>query len=237
MVPYSRGICSPFVFDVSQPSWSVGLLVGVMLCCCTSPVRAEWYVGGYGGISNPGAFSNVMLSDPTLAGGVNNARINDLELKGGLVGGAKAGYFFVNHRWLGLETDVFTLTPDVKTQTVLGGTSSGRVFADTLSRIPLRVTTWTGDIIIRSPSMSEVFQPYGGMGYGMFFATSSKNGTSNVHVSPGLNLFAGARYVLTPHWALFGEFKFNHATVRFSDVRGNYDTQLFVFGLMWHFEK
>jgi opacity protein-like surface antigen len=85
--------------------------------------------------------------------------------------------------------------------------------------------------------MSEVFQPYGGMGYGMFFATSSKKGTSNVHVSPGLNLFAGARHVLTPHWALFGEFKFNHATVRFSDVRGNYDTQLFVFGLMWHFEK
>jgi hypothetical protein len=88
--------------------------------------------------------------------------------------------------------------PDVKTQTVLGGTSSGRVFADTLPRIPLRLTTWTANIIIRSPSMSEVFQPYGGMGYGMFFATSSKNGTSNVHVSPGLSLLAGARYVLTP---------------------------------------
>ena len=212
-------------------------LAGTLLLYGASGADAEWYIGGYGGLSNPGAFSNVTLSDPTLAGGVSNARLNDLELKGGLTWGAKGGYFFVNHPWLGLETDVFTLTPDVKTQTVLGGTSSGRVFADTLPRIPLRLTTWTGNIIIRSPSMSEVFQPYGGMGYGMFFATSSKNGTSNVHVSPGLNLFAGARYVLTPHWALFGEFKFNHATVRFSDVRGNYDTQLFVFGLMWHFDK
>jgi len=212
-------------------------LVGTLLLYGASRADAEWYIGGYGGLSNPGAFSNVTLSDPTLAGGVTNAHLNDLELKGGLTGGAKGGYFFVNHPWLGLETDVYTLTPDVKTQTVVGGTASGRVFADTLPRIPLRLTTWTGNIIIRSPSMSEVFQPYGGMGYGMFFATSSRNGTSNVHISPGLNLFAGARYVLTPHWALFGEFKFNHATVRFSDVRGNYDTQLFVFGLMWHFDK
>ena len=82
-----------------------------------------------------------------------------------------------------------------------------------------------------------IFQPYGGMGYGMFFTTSSKNGSSNTHISPGLNLFAGARYVLSPHWALFGEFKSNHATIRFSDVKGHYDTQLFVFGLMWHFDK
>ena len=29
-------------------------------------------------------------------------------------------------------------------------------------------------------------------------------------------------------------FKFNRATIRFSDVRGNYDAQLFVVGLMWH---
>jgi hypothetical protein len=85
--------------------------------------------------------------------------------------------------------------------------------------------------------MSEVFNPTEEWVMECFSLPVQKNGTSNVHVSPGLNLFAGARYVLTPHWALFGEFKFNHATVRFSDVRGNYDTQLFVFGLMWHFEK
>jgi hypothetical protein len=223
---------------VHVPTSAVLLSLAVMLPSFpTITARAEWYVGGYGGISNPGAFANVTLSDPALGGGVSNARVNDLDLKGGLVGGAKAGYFFENHQWLGIETDVFTLAPDVKTQTILGGTASGRVFADTLPRIPLRVTTWTGDIIIRSPSMSEVFQPYGGMGYGIFFAQSSKNGSSNVHISPGLNLFAGARYVLSPHWALFGEFKFNHATIRFSDVRGNYDTQLFVFGVMWHFNK
>jgi hypothetical protein len=202
----------------------------------TLPVQAEWYVGGYGGIANPGAFSNATLSDPTLGGGVTNARINDLELKSGLVWGAKGGYFFEGRPWLGLETDVYTLTPDVKAQTIVGGTTTGRVFADNIPSIPLRLTTTTINIIIRSPSMSEVFQPYGGMGYGLFFAASSKNGQSNIHISPGFNLIAGARYVLGPQWALFGEFKFNRATIRFSDVRGNYDAQLFVFGLVWQYK-
>ena len=58
----------------------------------TTPVQAEWYFGWYGGIANPGAFSKVTVSDPTLGGGVTNARINDLELKSTIVGG-KGGLF------------------------------------------------------------------------------------------------------------------------------------------------
>ncbi len=196
--------------------------------------QGELYVGGYGGIANPGAFSNVTISDPTLGGGVTNARINDLELKGSFVGGAKGGYFFEGRRWLGLEMDVYSLKPNVKSQTIVGGTPSGRVFADNIETIPLRLTTWAVNIIIRSPSLDEVFQPYGGMGYGLFFANRSNDGLSDTRVSPGFNLIAGARYALTPQWAFFGEFKFNRATIRFSDIRGNYDSQLFVFGLMWH---
>lgn len=154
-----------------------------------------------------------------------------------LSSGGKGGYFFETRPWLGLETELYTMKPDVKSQTIVGGTTTGRVFADNIGSIPLRLTTWAANLIIRSPSMSEVFQPYGGMGYGLFFASSSKNGQSNVQISPGFNLIAGARYVLTPTWALFGEFKFNRATLRFSEVRGNYDSQIFAFGLMWHFDK
>ena len=212
-------------------------LAGIYTLFPTTTAHAEYYVGGYGGLSYPGAFSNVTLSDPTVAGGVSGARVNDLELKSALVGGVKAGYFFISRPWLGLETDVFTLKPDVKQQVVVGGTADGRVFAGTLPSIPLRLTTWAANLIIRSPSMSEVFQPYGGIGYALFIANSSQAGESNIHLSHGFNLFAGARYVLTPNWALFGEFKFNRATLNFSEIRGNYSTQIFVFGLMWHFDK
>ena len=222
----------------SPRRWIVGGLLlawgGAVSGLLTTKAQAEWYVGGYGGIANPGAFSNATLSDPTLGGGVTNARINDLELKSTFVGGMKGGYFFENRPWLGLETDLYTLKPDVKAQTIVGGTTTGRVFADQIGPTPLRLTTWAIDLIIRSPSMAEVFQPYGGMGYGLFFASSSKGGQSNLQISPGFNLIAGARYALSPQWAFFGEFKFNRATIRFSEIRGNYDAQLFVFGLMWH---
>ena len=73
------------------------------------------------------------------------------------------------------------------------------------------------------------------MGYGLFFATSSKGGDSNLHIDNGLNVFLGARYVIRPKWALFGEYKFNSAKIDFNDARGNYNSQMFIFGVMWHF--
>ena len=213
----------------------ISSLSTVMSSLFTAAAQAEWYVGGYGGLSYPGPFSNVTLSNPTLGGGVSDARVNDLELKSSLAGGVKLGYFFANRPWLGVETDVFTLKPDVKQQDVVGGKAGGPVFVDTLGRIPLRLTTWAANIVIRSPSLSEVFQPYGGMGYALFMANSTVDGESNVHISHGFNMFAGARYVLTKEWSVFGEFKYNRTTLRFSNIRGDYGAQTFVFGLMWHF--
>jgi opacity protein-like surface antigen len=92
------------------------------------------------------------------------------------------------------------------------------------------------DVIIRSPTMGDVFQPYGGMGYGLFLADSSQGGHSDTHVTPGFQLVAGARVLLTPKWAVFGEFKFSRATIRFGDFRGNYESQIFAIGLMWQFK-
>ena len=214
-------------------SSTCGVFLSVFL---TTIVRAEWYVGAYGGLTYPGAFSNTTLSSPTLGGGVTNARINDLELKSSLVGGVKAGYFFNARPWLGLETDLYTLKSDVKQQTIFGGTTTGRVFADNLPTTSLRLTTLAFNVIIRSPTMGDVFQPYGGLGYGLFLANSSQGGQSETYIAPGFQLVAGARILLTPKWAIFGEFKFNRATIRFGDFRGNYESQVFALGVMWQFE-
>jgi hypothetical protein len=203
----------------------------------TTKAQGEWYVGAYGGIAKPAAFSNATLSDPTLGGGVNGARVLDLELDTGGLFGAKVGYFLEAYPWLGFETEAYTLKPDVKQQTIVGGTTSGRVFADTLPDTSLRLTPWVLNIIIRSPSISERFYPYGGMGYGLFFTTSSQGGQSNLHIDNGLNLFVGARFVPRPKLALFGEYKYNSATIHFSEIRGNYSSQMFIFGVMWHFDK
>ncbi|HEY9526482.1 MAG TPA: porin family protein [Anaerolineales bacterium] len=222
----------PWVCGGLLVAWSVsvsGLLA--------TTAQAEWYLGGYGGVSVPGGLSNTTVSDATLGGGVTNARIQDLELKSGLLGGVKGGYFFESRPWLGLETELYTLKPDVKQQTILGGTTSGSVFAANIPSTSLRVSVWAVNLVIRSPSMSEVFQPYGGVGYGLFFATGSQRGQSNTQINPGFQFIAGARYVLTQEWALFGEFKYNNTTIRFSGIKGNYDSQSFVAGLMWHFGR
>lgn len=203
----------------------------------TTKVQAEWYVGGYGGIAAPGGLSNATVSDPTLGGGVTNAHLNDLALKSGLLGGAKGGYFFESRPWLGIETDLYTLKPDVTQQTIVGGTASGRVFAQSIGPSSLRLSVWAVNLIIRSPSMSEVFQPYGGIGYGLFFATGSEGGLEHTQINPGFQFVAGARYVLTADWAFFGEFKYNNTEIRFNGIQGNYDSQNFVGGLMWHFGR
>jgi hypothetical protein len=140
------------------------LASGLLGCLFTTTAQAEWYIGGYGGISVPGGLSNTTASDATLGGGVTNARINNLELKSGLLEGVKGGYFFESRPWLGIETDLYTQKPDVKQQTIVGGTTSGTVFAANIPDSSLRVTVWAANLIIRSPSMSEVFQPYGGVG-------------------------------------------------------------------------
>lgn len=215
-----------------------GLLLSVTMSgLLATTVQAEWYVGGYGGISAPGALSNVTVTDATLGGGVTNARIQDLGLKSGLLEGVKGGYFLESRPWLGIETDLYTQKPDVKQQTVVGGTASGNVFAAGIPTTSLRVSVLAVNLVIRSPSMSEVFQPYGGVGYGLFFATGSKDGQSSTQINPGFQFIAGARYVLTQEWALFGEFKYNNTTIRFSGIKGNYDSQNFVVGLMWHFGR
>ena len=176
-----------------------------------------------------------LRSDP--GRGVTNARLNDLALKSGLLEGAKGGYFFESRPWLGIETDLYTLKPAVKQQTVVGGTASGSVFADSIGPIPFRLSVWAVNLIIRSPSMSEVFQPYGGIGYGLFFATGSEGGLSNTQINPGFQFVAGARYVLTPEWAFFGEFKYNNTEIRVNGIHGHYDSQNFAAGLMWHFGR
>lgn len=153
------------------------LASGTLGCLIATTAQAEWYVGGYGGVSAPGALSHVTVSDATLGGGVTNARIQDLDMESGLLGGVKGGYFFEKRPWLGIETDLYTLKPDVKQQTIVGGTASGNVFADNMPTTSLRLTVWTVNLIIRSPSMSDVFQPYGGIGYGLFFATGSLGGS------------------------------------------------------------
>lgn len=196
------------------------------------PAHGEWYVSGQTGVILPGTLSNVTVSSPTLAGGVTEARIADVDLeKGSPFYGGKVGYFFPKREWFGIETEAFTTQLNIKQQTVVGGVP-GRVFADTLPGSQVHLTTWAMNAIVRSPSLVAELEPYGAIGPALFFTTNGET-----HVSVGVNLIAGARYFVTPRMALFGEFKYDRATIHAENLKGEYSSQIFVFGVSLHFDR
>jgi hypothetical protein len=103
------------------------------------PADAEWYLGGYGGVSSPSSLKDAKLdtygdrlaqqqfpyglsSFPTGAQGTITSSFtsSDIGLKDSPIYGGKAGYFFVEegYSWLGVELEAFTSTPTINSQTV-----------------------------------------------------------------------------------------------------------------------
>lgn len=208
----------------------LALSASMLLAAC--PARSEWYLIGQTGVVLPGSLSNVTISSPTLAGGVTDARVADLNLeKGSPFYGAKVGYFFPKREWFGIETEAYSTQLNITQQTVVGGVP-GKVFADTLPGSRIQLTTWAVNAIVRSPSLVAELEPYGGIGPALYFSTNGET-----HTSVGVNLIAGARYFVTPGMALFGEFKYNRATIHSQNLEGEYSSQIFVFGISFHFDR
>lgn len=146
--------------------------------------------------------------------------------------GAKLGYFSEEREWLGLETEIFNTQILTKQQTVVGGVP-GKVFAENMPGKSTQLTTWALNVIVREPALSKQLNPYGGIGPALFI-TSGSGGT---YVNVGINLLAGARYFVTDTWAIFGEFKYDRATIEFNGIDGTYSAQIFVVGLSYHFKE
>ncbi len=224
--------CRVYAWCVSR----LAIALASLSLSCPPNTQAEWYVAGQAGLAIDGTLQDSNVTSPTFGGpgGVSSARVSDLDLMNSPLYGAKAGYFFESRHWMGVETEVFRTQPNITQQTVIGGIP-GRAFADTLPGTHVDLTTWALNIIIREPSLSESLQPYGGVGPALFFASASNGSSSSTVVSPGVNLIAGARYFITPQWALFGEFKYDLATLHFIGIKGDYSAQIFTFGVAFHF--
>lgn len=203
------------------------LLVG--LCCVTLSGRsaqAEMYVAGQIGYTSPGDLSSVQGAGP-----VSGLSFSDLKLHNSIVYGAKVGYYLPSVNWLGVETEMFNTTPHVKQQpvTALGVTVP-------LPGFNLNVFTWAINALVRYPG--KQFQPYAGVGLGLFFAEAKFQGLSDKDVAPGLNALAGLRYFATDHIALFAEYKYNRAAFELPDAIGlkaDYSANHFVGGVSFHF--
>jgi opacity protein-like surface antigen len=204
--------------------YAVAILLGVL--ASTLPARtasAEWYVAGQFG----GNFAD-QLSDIRGTGGLSGFRAPDFDLQNSFVYGGKVGTFPGNG-WFGVELDVFHSTPHIKN-------------LDDVPGIHMRVTNVGVNLLARYPGVT--FQPYAGIGAGAAIARIGESATtrSSTDVSSALNLLVGIRAFITPYVAVYTEYKYSQATFEFnsafgpsSGFNGNYDAQILVTGLSYHF--
>jgi opacity protein-like surface antigen len=187
----------------------------------------------------------------------NHFRSSDLFLKQSPMFGAKAGYFFNDFKlpWLGLELEAFTTEPNIKSQSfntslfiskcrsvIIGTpcaspTSSTTNQTETIGEARLRVNTVAANAIVRY--RSGRFQPYAGLGLGLFHFSVSGS-VEGSQIAPGLNALAGLRWFLSENVTVFSEYKYNRATVDFGDnfygLNGDYAITHLAVGFGFHFK-
>ena len=190
-----------------------------------SPASAEMYVAGSIGVN----FAD-RITGPSGTNGLEGSVGPDFDLKNSVSYGAKLGYF-AEHSWFGIEGEVLQTTPHIKN-------------LDNNPGIHLRVTTVGVNFLARYPG--RTFQPYAGVGVGAVIAHLSDSAAndvqSNTSVTGGWNVLAGLRAFVTPYVAVFTEYKYTGATLRFDQAfvtgggfEGVYRAQHVLVGLSYHF--
>ncbi|MDH4081768.1 MAG: porin family protein [Nitrospira sp.] len=218
--------------------WSAVAMGLLGLVLFSRPAQAEWYVAGQVGANLPADLSNVQWS----SGGASVSG-NDLELQTSLVYGGKIGYYFEPVKWLGIETEVFNATPHVKQQDwIIGGIPLAPALGlPTIPGIYNRVLTWAPiNLVVRY--QAGAFEPYAGVGLGVFFSHLSASDFSSSSTDVGLNTQVGLRYRITSAIAMFGEWKYNWANIGHDNLSGtglnveaDYRAHNFVVGVGYHF--
>ncbi len=199
------------------------------------PVSAEMYVAGTAGVNFADRINSIGGTGPQAGVPDLDPSANpDFDLQNSITYGAKIGYF-PGHSWYGIEGEVFHTTPHLKE---LPPTAT--LPAD--PGIHLRVTTVGANFIARYPG--RTLQPYVGVGIGAAIAHISNTATvrSDTDVAVAWNVLTGLRAFITPKIAIFGEYKYTGATLKFEGAfgsdggfSGNYRAQHILGGLSYHF--
>ena len=201
----------------SKGTASALIVLASLLLTWPGGAHAEPYAGLFAGV----ALSNSTDVDLKLS----PATFNDVELNRSVVFGGKAGFFLeapVLGGNTGLELEVYHFRPDIDRQTVL--VSANGTGTTTFDAADLHVTAIGLNGLYRFPLARDGdfphgrLQPYAGVGLGAFIAHLETRTTvldvnmdfGDTDVRVGVQALAGARFFLTPHLALFGEYKFVH---------------------------
>ncbi|BCA55681.1 hypothetical protein W02_28210 [Nitrospira sp. KM1] len=205
-------------------------------------VRAETYVGGQVGTTFPQPLSDGNVTQH----GLGDFTIADQPLKNSIMFGAKVGHYFSRAKWIGVESGLSFANPHIKEGAVTLSNSRGSA-TGIFPGVHQRMIIWdVATLMVRYPGYR--FQPYAGIGPGLFFGKLSgpeaPPGQSATAI--GLNVEGGARYYITRRWALFGEMQYHRARMAYTSNDDNpaadpfgfsatYSALTVSFGLSFHF--
>ena len=201
----------------------LSLLFLPVLSLVAIPSQAEWYVAGQAGYSFADSLRNATTTGP-----FSGIELQDFDMKNSLAYGGKVGVY-PYHGSLGFELDIFHSRPHIKN-------------LDDIPGIHMAVTNVGANVLLRYPGAT--FQPYLGIGPGILIARLSQSPTTqqDTQVSIGFNFLTGIRAFVTPHAALFTEYKFTDAKFDFSGAFGSfggfdstYRAQQLFLGVSYHF--
>lgn len=220
----------------------VSLSLGVALFWAV-PIGAEPYIAGQAGVAFPQALSDVELDQIPTPTTPEGTKSSNLALANSGMYGAKVGYYFESLRWLGIEGEVYQLSPNVKQQTVSETPPGGATTTTLKPGANLIVNTVMMNVVARA--QLGQWEPYVGVGPAGFLAQlNMKNrelGREPLAISSGrvgLNVEAGLRYRFLNHLAVFGEWKFNYGRFQFNSpahVDATYNVHFLVVGVGYHF--
>jgi len=220
----------------------ISLSIGVALLWGV-PVGAEPYIAGQVGVAFPQPLSDVELDQIPTPTTPEGTKSSDLSLANSGVYGAKAGYYVESLRWLGIEGEVYQLSPNVKQQTVSETPPGGATTTTLKPGANLIVNTVALNVVARA--QFGQWEPYVGVGPAGFIAQLNMKyrelGRDPLAISSGrlgLNVEAGLRYRFLNHMAVFGEWKFNYAKFQFNSpahVDATYNVHFLVIGVGYHF--
>jgi opacity protein-like surface antigen len=207
------------------------------LTAFSGPASAEMYVAGQVGVTLANDLFNVNGTGPN-----QGVSFSDTSLQDSFMYGAKLGYYFESMKWLGLETEVFNTNPNIKQQSMTAtGPGGSSTFPNPGAN--LRVLNWSPITVVMRYQAGR-FEPYAGVGMGVYFVHLSSGGESTSDTNVGLNTQLGLRYKVTQNLSMFGEWKTNRVKFHFdaSSPNGNaggfkadYGVNLLAFGISYHF--
>jgi len=229
------------------PRYLVGMIILLLPALAHGEGFLDFAIGG--------AFTQ--NSDVTVKSG--GSRITtDADFDDSFATGVRGGYWFEGLPWLGVGGMVSYFQPDVRAAALSGSDHRDLGVVPITALLMLRAPLLPSDAVPRGQ-----LQPYINVGPGAFITVgdntydnnydNSYNNHDNYHhhhdspssVDVGVDVHAGATWMFTSRFGMFGEYRFTHYTANLDSdssynghnisVESTLDTHHVMAGFAWHF--